>query len=70
MEVLGRPQIACKACVRESDAVARICGDEFVVPLPSFKYDQDDHEIDEKIRHALNLPFQISGNTLSISSSK
>jgi diguanylate cyclase (GGDEF)-like protein/PAS domain S-box-containing protein len=56
-------------CVRESDTVARIGGDEFVVLLASLKHDQDAHEVGEKIRHALNLPFQISGNTLNISSS-
>lgn len=58
-----------QGCVRESDTVARIGGDEFVVLLPSLKYDRDVHEVGEKIRHALNLPFQISGNTLNISSS-
>lgn len=56
-------------CVRESDTVARIGGDEFVVLLASLKHDQDAHEVGEKIRHALNMPFQISGNTLNISSS-
>lgn len=56
-------------CVRESDTVARIGGDEFVVLLASLKHDQDALEVGEKIRHALNQPFQISGNTLNISSS-
>lgn len=58
-----------QGCVRESDTVARIGGDEFVVLLASLKHDQDAHEVGEKIRHALNQPFRISGNTLNISSS-
>jgi hypothetical protein len=58
-----------QGCVRESDTVARIGGDEFVVLLASLKHDQDAHEVGEKIRHALNQPFKISGNTLNISSS-
>ena len=58
-----------QSCVRESDTVARIGGDEFVVLLASLKYDEDAQEIGEKIRHALNLPFPIAGNKLNISSS-
>jgi diguanylate cyclase (GGDEF)-like protein/PAS domain S-box-containing protein len=58
-----------QSCVRESDTVARIGGDEFVVLLASLKYDEDAQEIGEKIRHALNLPFPIAGNSLNISSS-
>ena len=56
-------------CVRQSDTVARIGGDEFVVLLGSLTSDQDAHEVGEKIRHALNLPFALSGHTLNISSS-
>ena len=56
-------------CLRQSDTVARIGGDEFVVLLATLKNDQDAQEVAEKIRQALNLPFQISDNTLCISSS-
>ncbi len=58
-----------QSCVRESDTVARIGGDEFVVLLASLKHDSDAQEVGEKIRLALNLPFKISGNMLNISSS-
>ncbi len=58
-----------QSCVRQSDTVARIGGDEFVVLLASLKDDLDTQEVAEKIRHALNLPFQISGHALNISSS-
>lgn len=56
-------------CMRQSDTVARIGGDEFVVLLPSLKEDKDAPEVAEKIRHSLNLPFELSGHILSISSS-
>lgn len=58
-----------QSCVRQSDTVARIGGDEFVVLLPSLKDDLDAQDVAEKIRHALNLPFELSGHTLHISSS-
>jgi len=58
-----------QSCVRESDTVARVGGDEFVILLASLKHDQDAAEVAEKIRHILNLPFEISGHTLNISSS-
>ena len=58
-----------QSCVRQSDTVARIGGDEFVVVLPSLKDDQDAQEVAEKIRHSLNLPFELSGHILNISSS-
>jgi diguanylate cyclase (GGDEF)-like protein/PAS domain S-box-containing protein len=56
-------------CVRESDTVARVGGDEFVVLLASLKHDNDAQDIAEKIRHSLNQPFNIAGHTLNISSS-
>lgn len=58
-----------QSCVRESDTVARVGGDEFVVLLASLNNDQDATDVAEKVRHALNLPFQIAGHTLNISSS-
>jgi diguanylate cyclase (GGDEF)-like protein/PAS domain S-box-containing protein len=58
-----------QSSVRESDTVARVGGDEFVVLLASLKHDHDARDIAEKIRHILNQPFNISGHTLNISSS-
>jgi diguanylate cyclase (GGDEF)-like protein len=56
-------------CLRESDTAARIGGDEFVVLLPSVDSIQTAMMVAEKIRHVLSLPFEISGHSLSISSS-
>jgi diguanylate cyclase (GGDEF)-like protein len=56
-------------CVRESDTVGRIGGDEFVVLLPTVESDQHALLVAEKIRHALNQPFTLAGENLCISSS-
>ena len=56
-------------CVRESDTVGRIGGDEFVVLLPTVDSGQDAMLVAEKIRYALNQPFVLAGNDLHISSS-
>jgi len=56
-------------CVRESDTVARIGGDEFVILLPTIETHQDVALVAEKIREALNRPFVIGNITITISSS-
>ncbi|MFT6914891.1 MAG: diguanylate cyclase (GGDEF)-like protein/PAS domain S-box-containing protein [Motiliproteus sp.] len=56
-------------CVRESDTVARVGGDEFVVLLPAVGVEQNVSVVAEKIRQALNRPFELAGNCLNISSS-
>ena len=52
-----RLQIAAqrlKSCVRESDTVGRIGGDEFIVLLECIPYQRDVLAIANKIRGALN----------------
>lgn len=58
-----------QACVRESDTVARIGGDEFVILLPVIEVAEDAKRVAEKIRMALNQPFNLATLTLHISSS-
>lgn len=56
--------------VRASDTVARIGGDEFVVLLPAIGDDRDALQVAEKVRAALNEPFELpGGHTVRISSS-
>lgn len=58
-----------QGCVRESDTVARIGGDEFVVLLSTIETGQDAMLVAEKIRHVLNQPFELAAHSLRISSS-
>jgi diguanylate cyclase (GGDEF)-like protein/hemerythrin-like metal-binding protein len=48
-------------CLRESDTLARLGGDEFIVLLPGIGTDEDAMGVAEKIRLALNEPFQLAG---------
>lgn len=65
ISVSGRIQ----ACIRESDTVSRIGGDEFIVLLPIVDEAQGVLDVAEKIRAALCQPFELAGQCLSISSS-
>lgn len=56
-------------CVRKSDTVSRMGGDEFVVLLPDIEVYRDAVIVAEKIRTMLNQPFELSGRSLSISCS-
>jgi diguanylate cyclase (GGDEF)-like protein/PAS domain S-box-containing protein len=56
-------------CVRESDTVARIGGDEFIVLLNDIDKKDDAILVAEKIRHALSQPLNLAGNIVSISTS-
>ncbi|NTV09564.1 MAG: diguanylate cyclase [Zoogloea sp.] len=57
------------ACVRDSDTVARIGGDEFVVLLRTIAESRNALAVAEKIRHSLAQPFYIEGHELDISAS-
>lgn len=53
-------------CVRESDTVARIGGDEFVVLLQRVQEPGQAERVVKNIRNALSLPFVVSGHQLHI----
>jgi diguanylate cyclase (GGDEF)-like protein len=48
-------------CIREVDTVARFAGDEFVVLLEDFHAADHAIQVAEKIRLALNLPYDLEG---------
>lgn len=56
-------------CVRESDTVARIGGDEFIVMLPVIDALPDALRVADKILEALSQSFKLAGVELGISSS-
>lgn len=58
-----------KACVRESDTVSRLAGDEFTVLLPNVHGREDATLIAEKITAALAAPFNLDGHEVNIGSS-
>jgi diguanylate cyclase (GGDEF)-like protein/PAS domain S-box-containing protein len=58
-----------EACVRASDTVGRIGGDEFVVLLPRVASGEAARGVAEKIRQALQRPFALAGQSLAVSCS-
>lgn len=66
LQVAGRLRL----CLRESDTVARIGGDEFIVLLPEIGAAQAAIDVAEKIRTTLEEPFTMdTGQSIRISSS-
>ena len=58
-----------KACVRETDTVSRLAGDEFTVLLPNVHGREDATLVAEKITAALAAPFHLDGHEVNIGSS-
>ncbi|MFZ5998685.1 MAG: diguanylate cyclase domain-containing protein [Nitrospirota bacterium] len=58
-----------KACIRKSDTVARIGGDEFILLLSPINDIGDAVIIAEKILSVFQKPFKIDGNTLRVTTS-
>lgn len=67
--LLQEVAVRVQSCVRESDTVGRIGGDEFVILLKAIKKTENALLVGEKIRAALERPVAINGLTLSISAS-
>ncbi len=58
-----------KASVRATDTVARIAGDEFVVLLESARHEDEIFAIVKRIRENLAVPFEVRGNSLTMTAS-
>lgn len=58
-----------RRCVRDSDTVSRLGGDEFTVILPTIQEAEDAAKVAEKIIEALDKPFSVQGNDIQIGSS-
>jgi diguanylate cyclase (GGDEF)-like protein len=56
-------------CIRKTDTVARIGGDEFIILLPSLARLDDVSHLAEKIIHSLSRPFRIKGQEIYTSTS-
>lgn len=59
--------IRLRECIRESDTIARIGGDEFAILLEGAQTLEQADRISEKIRTSLNQPLNYEGKALSIS---
>lgn len=58
-----------EACLRKSDTVARIGGDEFTCILPHIEKSKDITVVAQKILRALRHPFHVKGQEINISGS-
>ncbi len=67
--LLRQVAIRLLKCVRESDTVSRIGGDEFVVLLPSVETGHDAMLVAEKMLLVLSQTFELDGHDLHISGS-
>jgi diguanylate cyclase (GGDEF)-like protein len=56
-------------CLRETDTIARIGGDEFIVSLVDIQLDADPMRIAQKLLKAITLPIEAAGSELRVSAS-
>lgn len=65
--LLKEVAVRMQSCVRASDTVSRIGGDEFVILLQDVADANSAFHVAEKIRLALNQPFELAGYQMNIS---
>jgi diguanylate cyclase (GGDEF)-like protein len=58
-----------KGCLRESDAVARVGGDEFVVLLPALEEEKQVAMVAKKILTSIAMPFALTGQEFRVTAS-
>lgn len=68
-QLLSEVALRLRRCLRESDTVARVGGDEFVVLLPVVGGSTDAIAVAEKILYALNQDFELAGQRVNIGAS-
>jgi diguanylate cyclase (GGDEF)-like protein/PAS domain S-box-containing protein len=67
--LLQQLAIRLQSCAREQDTVCRLGGDEFLIVLGSVEEDLDAAVAAERIARAVNTPFDIQGQVLSVTCS-
>jgi len=67
--ILQRTAKLLQDSVREADSVGRLGGDEFVILLPQLTDADSVMDLADKLRRALREPFQIDGQTVTMSCS-
>ncbi|MFP5227309.1 MAG: putative bifunctional diguanylate cyclase/phosphodiesterase [Acidobacteriota bacterium] len=67
--LLEEVTVRLKACLRESDTLARLAGDEFVVAAPVAPNSEDIPAMAKRLLGAVDEPFQIEGHDLQVTAS-
>lgn len=63
-ELLQKVAARLKSCLRDSDTIGRLGGDEFLVIIEDYHHLIDVENVVEKLRSALSIPIDINGKLL------